>query len=204
MGTRNSTFVQCDGEYKVAQYGQWDGYPEGVGVGVYECITRIVNLGQLEDFKDKVRALRTLTLEDVKARWKECGADDSGWVDMAVSGRFAAKWPWLSRDCAGDKVLPLIESGQVTEVKLDDKFPGDSLFCEWCYVIDLDAGTFEVYGGFNKDPLPEGARFYDLTDASEGYHPVRLLVSWPLTALPTRDEFLAATTEREEEELSPA
>ena len=31
MGTRNLTIVYVDGEYKVAQYGQWDGYPEGQG-----------------------------------------------------------------------------------------------------------------------------------------------------------------------------
>lgn len=31
MGTRNLTAVYIDGEYKVAQYGQWDGYPEGPG-----------------------------------------------------------------------------------------------------------------------------------------------------------------------------
>ena len=32
MGTRNLTIVYSNGEYKVAQYGQWDGYPEGLGV----------------------------------------------------------------------------------------------------------------------------------------------------------------------------
>lgn len=26
MGTRNLTVVYIDGKYKVAQYGQWDGY----------------------------------------------------------------------------------------------------------------------------------------------------------------------------------
>ena len=28
MGTRNLTVVYLDGQYKVAQYGQWDGYPK--------------------------------------------------------------------------------------------------------------------------------------------------------------------------------
>lgn len=32
MGTRNLTAVYLDGQYKVAQYGQWDGYPEGQGI----------------------------------------------------------------------------------------------------------------------------------------------------------------------------
>ena len=27
MGTRNLTAVYLDGEYKIAQYGQWDGLP---------------------------------------------------------------------------------------------------------------------------------------------------------------------------------
>ncbi len=35
MGTRNLTMViNQEGEKKVAQYGQWDGYPSVVGLGV--------------------------------------------------------------------------------------------------------------------------------------------------------------------------
>lgn len=38
MGTRNLTCVVVDGEMKVAQYGQWDGYPEGQGATCCEFI----------------------------------------------------------------------------------------------------------------------------------------------------------------------
>jgi hypothetical protein len=34
MGTRNLIAVFFDGEYRVAQYSQWDGYPEGQGGNV--------------------------------------------------------------------------------------------------------------------------------------------------------------------------
>lgn len=34
MGTRNLVAVQIDGQYKIAQYGQWGGYLEGKGVDV--------------------------------------------------------------------------------------------------------------------------------------------------------------------------
>ncbi|MHC5949058.1 hypothetical protein ACVXZ3_04645 [Providencia hangzhouensis] len=32
MGTRHLICVAKDGDYKVAQYGQWDGYPSGQGL----------------------------------------------------------------------------------------------------------------------------------------------------------------------------
>ena len=38
MGTRNLTAVFMDGEYKVAQYGQWDGYPSGQGVDILNIL----------------------------------------------------------------------------------------------------------------------------------------------------------------------
>ena len=31
MGTRHITAVVAEGEFVVAQYGQWDGYPTGAG-----------------------------------------------------------------------------------------------------------------------------------------------------------------------------
>ena len=34
MGTRNLTMVYSNGNYKVVQYGQFDGYPSGLGVQV--------------------------------------------------------------------------------------------------------------------------------------------------------------------------
>lgn len=36
MGTRNLTMVQFNNEIKVAQYGQWDGEPDGQGATVLE------------------------------------------------------------------------------------------------------------------------------------------------------------------------
>ena len=43
MGTRNLTMViNQKGEKKVAQYGQWDGYPSGVGVSVLNFLKNIL------------------------------------------------------------------------------------------------------------------------------------------------------------------
>ena len=52
MGTRNLTLViNQEGEKKVAQYGQWDGYPSGVGAGVLRFLK---NKEVFEKFKDNL------------------------------------------------------------------------------------------------------------------------------------------------------
>ena len=38
MGTRHLICVVSDGDYKVAQYGQWDGYPSGQGAAILEFL----------------------------------------------------------------------------------------------------------------------------------------------------------------------
>ena len=90
--------------------------------------------------------------------------------------------------------------GLVLQNDLD--FAADSLFCEWAWVLDLDAGTFEGYEGFNRaNPLTEEDRFFFLNDKAEKdhrdkqYHPVKLAAKWSLDNLPTDEDFLAAFKE---------
>lgn len=89
-------------------------------------------------------------------------------------------------------------------MKLQDSinFAADGLFCEWAWVIDLDAGTFEGYCGFGQTSLAENDRFYFLRDLEKdnGYHGVRLAAKWNLDALPTDEEFLTAFKNDDEEE----
>lgn len=208
MGTRNLTIVQSDGEYKVGQYCQWDGYPSGQGKTILETLRKMDPVFDLPAFKKKVNALKQLTEDDVHEYWKKCGADDTGWVGMDVSDKFKKKYEHLHRDF-GARIIEAIATGKVKEVLADVTFAGDSLFCEWAYVIDLDKNTFEVYGGFNKGPLKKGERFKFLTKRKtkkepDPYKPVRLLASWPLDALPTEEEFLALEKSEEDEEVLTA
>ncbi len=208
MGTRNLTLVQLGGTYKVAQYGQWDGYPEGQGQTVVEFLQTVKTKKALKAFAEKVSALTVISHEEIERRWKEVGADGSGFVGMEIANEFKKRWPHLQRDCAAE-ILEHISNGTAKEVWLDTDFAKDSLFCEWAYLIDLDAGTFEVFKGCNKRPLSKNARFYFDGYKSETsyqkrdknfkviegefyhYYPIRLKKKYSLREIPSLKQFLA-------------
>ena len=54
MGTRNITFVIRNGEKKVAQYCQWDGYPTGRGAEVLKFVHGLFENGRLNMFEDRI------------------------------------------------------------------------------------------------------------------------------------------------------
>lgn len=191
MGTRNLTCVYIDGEYKVAQYCQWDGYPEGQG----SAILAFLNTVNHETFKSKVRKLTEATEEEIKALWVECGADpDSNMVSMDISDKMKERYPQFQRDC-GAEILPLIYLDKVNKVQKDLEFAQNGLFCEWCYVIDFDKNTFEVYTGFHEGESDPSWRFHG--EGYKEYAPVKLEKSWELNNLPTEEEFIDCLKEKD-------
>jgi len=68
-------------------------------------------------------------------------------------------------------------------------FMGDSLFCEWAYVINLDEGILEVYKGFNKDPQAPGR--YAAMHRNGEYWGVALIKTYPLSMLPSGNRLVA-------------
>lgn len=198
MGTRNLTVVRIDGEYKVAQYGQWDGYPDGQGMTALHFLRDKMDL---ERFKAALRKCSYISAEELTTLWKQYGADDQGFVSMKGSEAMKRDHPEFSRDTGAD-ILEIIQN-HLDGMKLQDQLPfaADGLFCEWAWVVDFDAGTFEGFEGFNQTPLSEDDRFYFLREHEEGdYHGVRLAAKWNPDALPTDEDFLAAFKEEDEEE----
>jgi hypothetical protein len=192
MGTRNLTCVIVNGDYKIAKYGQWDGYPSGLGISILNFLQTKFNKNK---FKKHLNKVKFVSSEQIEALWVECGADDNSClVNMQVSDNFNKKYPYLSRDCSGAKLLDLIQDGHVDKQKNSFDFAADSLFCEWCYVIDLDKNTFEVYQGFNKTKLDKSERFFSLqTKDNMEYYPVSHLKTFSLDNLPTPETFVEET-----------
>jgi hypothetical protein len=214
MGTRNLTMVISEGKTKVAQYGQWDGYPEGQGKTILSFLHKV----NLNEFRKRLKSVSFFTKKDLKEIEKK---------DEKTNGKESAKLykekPWISRDLGGE-ILNAIMYGKykgtddnfekknfkVVVDKLIDQtsFAADSLFCEWLWLIDLDKNTFEAYTGFNTSPLEDDARFKYLekglkqekNHSGNEYFPVKHVVTFKLDKLPNETEFLEAFEFLNEEE----
>ena len=198
MGTVSSTLVQIEGEYKVAQRCLSGGSVEDKGLD----ILRFLRGSNLLEFKEKTRNLKSINECEVDRLWIECGADDREIVNLDTSLRFKQKYPQLHMDTGGAEILKLIDDGKIESVFLDTDLPKKSLWCDWCYVIDLDKKTLEIYRGLNKKNLIESDRFYVSEVPYETkYYSVRLLASFDINNLPSDDKFLDIT-KKESEKLN--
>lgn len=149
MGTRNLTMVIENAKPVVAQYGQWDGYPEGQGATILEFLKKT----DIEQFKQKLKKARLQTEEDKKAVndfLKSIGCED-GWMNDEQSKKFNAKFPYLSRNHGGEILEMINDAPDDADIMLSDTtaFAGDPGFCEWAYVVNLDTNQLEVYGWDN-------------------------------------------------------
>ena len=192
MGTRNLTMViDGDGQTKVAQYGQWDGYPSGNGVKILDFLRS--QMGYFEPFKNALKGVSFMDELDDKSVEKyisSIGCAD-GYMTAEQSELFTTKYPQLSRDLGMGVLEMIIEAKEPLKLKDDSDFAGDSLFCEWAYVIDLqESGHLEVYKGFNQIDLTKDDRFYSSTNGSSEYKPIKLVAKYRLDDLPTNEEFL--------------
>ncbi len=167
MGTRHLTAVVLNGAFRVAQYGQWDGYLSGQGKTILDFISQM----DVEKFKENVSKCRFISDEENTKLWEAAGAPkDSQYVTMEVSENMKKLYPALSRDTGAD-VLNLIYEGKADMLQDSISFAGESLFCEFAYVLDLDKGKLEIYLGFNKGKAR--GRFSKMKVDKE-YNPVTL------------------------------
>ena len=145
MGTRNLTVVRgSTGITKIAQYGQWDGYPSGQGVN---ALVHAYNHKAIEKGLERVRFATEEEIDVLNST-----------IDFSASN-FSTLYPNISRDTCAD-ILGVV-AWSVGEVLLVDnsEFENDDLFCEGVYTIDFQQGKFiSKYGDkvveFDLDNLP--------------------------------------------------
>jgi hypothetical protein len=177
------------GKWYVAQYGQFDGYPEGQGVKIVNFLSVARNIDNLKAGLEN--RIYEPTQEEIDAIWDECEAWDEArraQTNMWQRNMFGINqlYPSLARetsagilgiiarasrieeegdaedDAEGDPQRAEAKEAKKIPVHLQLDFANDSLFCEWAYVVDLDKEVFEVYGGSEKKH--DGHRFRDVGD----------------------------------------
>lgn len=209
MGTRNLTCIVKDGQYQVAKYCQWDGYPEGQGLKILKYL-RSLNLDKL---KENLKYVIPFNYDNYNKRLIEFGVPEEdleknfvGYETYQKIEEYLKLHPSISRDTGADILKLITETNKDIEIHNDLDFAADSLFCEWCYVIDFDKNTFEVYKGFNEEPLKESERFHFLQDKcklqksfDDIYYPVKFIKLYYLDSLPTEKEFLNDLVKEEED-----
>lgn len=145
MGTRNLTkVIDKDGIVRVAQYGQWDGYPSGQG------LTALYHAHNAQMILANLGNCHFLSESEIQ------GINDT----FDRSRPLVEQYPTLSRDTCAD-ILGYVAYG-IGQIPLVDEssFEKDELFCEGVYTIDFSQNKFiswyaDKWVEFDLENLPD-------------------------------------------------
>jgi hypothetical protein len=149
MGTRHFIGVIHNGQYKIAQYGQWDGYISGQGAVVLDFLSK----ANLDVFRQKLENCKWITDKELRQKYVEAGDrpdNQSGFIEMHIALRFNEMYPSLSRDTGANILNIVYESTSEVPLLNREDFLQDDVFCEFAYVINLDRNTLHCYSGGKK------------------------------------------------------
>ena len=139
MGTRNLTkVIDAEGITRVAQYGQWDGYPEYTGTRILDFIKEHKMLDKIESSLSKARFLTEDELAEISTPY----ADADGLMTMEQAAGFANDYPSLTRDTGCDILKVLVYSGGSIPLADESEFENDDLFCEGAYTLNFQTREF--------------------------------------------------------------
>ena len=151
MGTRNLTVVKdLQGTTKIAQYGQWDGYPSYSGIQALEFLRNKDWQALLQSKLDNVEFVSD---EEVDQLYKQFETTD--WENK----EFLNAYPGLHRD-TGIGILGVVANATAPIKSVDNtEFANDSLFCEGIYEVDFSTNKFtsnfnDIVAMYDLDNLP--------------------------------------------------
>lgn len=173
MGTRG-----CYGFYKngitKATYNHFDSYPSVLGESILDFVgnTSLKNMNNIFDKIELVREDSIPTIEQIE----NC----QDFTDLSVSSQNIINFYCLLRKAQGDL------NAYKTDLKymIDSKeFLGNSLFCEYAYIINLDKNVLEFYKGFNK--VSQNNRYSQYANSQEngGYCECELVAEYKLVEI---------------------
>ena len=147
MGTRGLLGLVIDGQEKLT-YNHFDSYPSYLGIAVLKDLRSL--LAPIDDLRERARRIMLVNEGDVPTA--EQIATLAPYTNLTVSSGSTDDWYCVLRDAQGS-IAAYLDAGVMID---NHEFAFDSLFCEWGYVVDLDAVRLDVYRGFQKAAPTEG------------------------------------------------
>lgn len=208
MGTRNLTLVWYKGKWRIAQYGQWDGQPDGQGVRILRFINNLPDqyAGGVSSTDrptiDNLEALKSALDNDMAYEpTREDLEDIQRDVDKVINeAQEIARNPGLNYEerlnlsqtmmNATKLVAPTLDRDLGAEIlwivaytkeKLPVRFDREfikSENCEWAYVLDLDKNVLEVYKDEVDTDDASASRFDDLFSSEDRNRRPQMLKSY--------------------------
>jgi hypothetical protein len=144
MGTRNLTVVKDKaGTTRIAQYGQWDGYPQHSGLKALDFLRDEI---LVENLRNRLTLVEFIDDEEAEAIWE--GFDH----DSNDPTKYTNEYPGLSRDTGIDILVAVASATETLKTIDNSEFANDTLFCEGIYEIDFSIGKFiSTYHGTTKE-----------------------------------------------------
>ena len=149
MGTRNLTkVIDKNGITRVAQYGQWDGYPTYSGTRMLDFISEPTMLNKIELSLAKCRFIEQSEIDQMYFRFQEVTAFAEAREEFQG---FHIIYPSLSRDTGVDILKTIVYSNEDVMLSDESSFENDGLFCEGVYTLNYQ--TREFISWFNGDTV---------------------------------------------------
>ncbi|MDR2223590.1 MAG: hypothetical protein LBE34_12800 [Flavobacteriaceae bacterium] len=156
MGTRSLTMViDQDGQTKIAQYGQFDGYPSGVGVGVLKFL-QDKELTIL--LKNKLSIVRFLDAKgkdkDFFENYNKNAPEWSSQPDNRTPEQI--KWfeSYIHRNIC-EEILTKVAESDDSEIILinNEQTAKEDGWVEWSYVINFKENTLNIHYHIDTPPI---------------------------------------------------
>jgi hypothetical protein len=151
MGTRNLTVVKNNlGETKIAQYGQWDGYPSYSGIQALEFLRDEYFQTLLNVKLDLVQFITDEELDTIYEPFKTMDFENKDFLNA---------YPGLHRDTGVGILAVVAKATNVIKTIDNSDFRNDELFCEGIYEVDFSTNKFittyaDKVVSFDLDTLP--------------------------------------------------
>lgn len=198
----------------------YQGYPEVQGIKALQFVSDPDKVARLTRNLDKLyeptqeqhdeinRTMREFQseagarLQELKNQGFRSGNEEFDDIRHRAYRPMVYTCPSLASDTSAGILELIANAEKPLPVVIDIEFVGNGLFCEWAYVVDLDAGVLEVYEGKNEtESRIGGTRFEHLKgmESRNGAGP-ELRGSWKFSNLPSEEAFLDECNMTEEEQ----